>query len=182
MERTESQHQYRIEIDQIKRFLPHRSPFLLVDRILEIDAKGDHDGFAGESKIGTKVVGIKNMSYSEPHFQGHFPSRAITPGVLLIETMAQVASFVVYPAMSRDLDRMARDFQCILVGVDGARFRRPVVPGDTLRVEATLTRCRGRLWSFDCVGYVDGQKAVEAELLANLIANDGGNPAGVAAR
>jgi 3-hydroxyacyl-[acyl-carrier-protein] dehydratase len=93
------------------------------------------------------------------------------PGVLLIETMAQVASFSLYPYMEADLDRLARDFQCILVSIDGARFRKPVVPGDTLRIETVVTKCRGKLWAFQCTAFVDGQKVAEADLMANMIAN-----------
>lgn len=173
MTQTQSQENpYLLNVNQIQKFLPHRSPFLLVDRVLEIHTVGD---FANEpppyAPVGTKVVAIKNVSFNEPYFQGHFPGFAIVPGVLIIETMAQVASFSVYPNMIQDIDRLSRDFQCILVGVDGARFRRPVVPGDTLRIETTVTKCRGKLWAFQCSASVDGQKVAEAEILANLIAN-----------
>jgi 3-hydroxyacyl-[acyl-carrier-protein] dehydratase len=118
--------------------------------------------------IGTKVTGIKNLSMNEPFFQGHFPGFPIMPGVLIIETMAQIASFSVYPYVKHDLERFAREFECILVGVDGVRFRRMVIPGDTLKVETEVKKCRGKLWGFSCVASVDGQKAAEAEILANL--------------
>lgn len=167
-----SEKSYRLSIDEVRKFLPHRSPFLLVDRILEIQLNGPLNGPANQDRVGTKVVGIKNVTYNEPYFQGHFPSFSIMPGVLLIETMAQVASFSLYPYMAQDPDRLARDFQCILVGVDGARFRRPVVPGDSVRIETTVTKCRGKLWAFKCQASVDGQHVAEAEILANLIAND----------
>jgi 3-hydroxyacyl-[acyl-carrier-protein] dehydratase len=160
--------EYRLGIDQIQRFLPHRPPFLLIDRILEIHPVGDLDDFDA-SKAGVKVVAIKNVSFNEPHFQGHFPGFAIMPGVLIVEAMAQAASFAVYPYLSKDLDRLARAFQCILVGVNDARFRRPVVPGDTLRIDVEVTKNRGKLWMFHCVASVDGDKAADANLLANLI-------------
>jgi 3-hydroxyacyl-[acyl-carrier-protein] dehydratase len=162
---------YKLNINQIQRFLPHRSPFLLVDRILEIHAVGDLDAPPPVAQVGTRVVGLKNVSFNEPYFQGHFPGFAILPGVLIIETMAQVASFSVYPSLEKDLDRLAREFQCILVGVDSARFRKPVVPGDTLRIETEVTKCRGKLWAFQCTASVEGQKVAEAEILANLVSS-----------
>lgn len=170
---NERESSYKLGIDQVRRFLPHRQPFLLVDRILEIHPTGDLNDLSPNGKVGTRVVALKNVSYNEPYFQGHFPSFAIVPGVLLIETMAQAASFSMYPYMEKDIDRMARDFQCILVGVDSARFRRPVVPGDTIRIESEVTKCRGKLWAFRCTARVDEQLAAEAELLANLVAHEG---------
>jgi 3-hydroxyacyl-[acyl-carrier-protein] dehydratase len=164
---------YSLNIQQIQRFLPHRTPFLLVDRILEIHPTGPLDAGAPMAELGTKVVGIKNVSFNEPYFQGHFPNYPIVPGVLIVETMAQVASFSVYPNLAKDIDRLSRDFQCILVGVDQARFRKPVVPGDTLRIETEVIKRRGSLWAFWCVAMVNGQKVAEAEILANLVANSG---------
>lgn len=162
---------YRLNITQIQRFLPHRFPFLLIDRVLEIHTVGDMDQPPPYAPVGTKVVAIKNVSMNEPFFQGHFPQYAIYPGVLLTETMAQAASFSVYPNMYKDLDRLARDFQCILVGIDNARFRRPVVPGDTVRIETEVIKQKGKLWVFQCSSLVDGQKVAEAEILANLLTN-----------
>lgn len=163
--------EYQLNVNQIQGFLPHRSPFLLVDRILEIHPVGDLDAPAPVAEVGTKVVGIKSVSFNEPYFQGHFPGFAIVPGVLLLETMAQVASFSVYPNMIRKDGPLSKNFQCILVGVEGARFRKPVVPGDTLRIETVVTKQRATLWIFQCVAFVDGQKVAEAEILANLITN-----------
>lgn len=159
---------FRLGIDQIRKFLPHRAPFLLVDRILEIQPVGDQRTIGGPDKVGTKVVGVKCVSFNEPQFQGHFPNYSILPGVYILECMAQVSSFSVYPALADDLERMTKQFQCILVGVDGARFRRPVVPGDVMRVETVVTKCRSSLWVFDCSAMVDGQKVAEAQLIANL--------------
>jgi 3-hydroxyacyl-[acyl-carrier-protein] dehydratase len=165
---------FQLNVNQIQRFLPHRSPFLLVDRILEIHpVTTSGDSSQPLAGVGTRVVGIKNVSFNEPYFQGHFPGYAILPGVLIIESMAQVASFSVYPSLVKDIDRLSRDFQCILVGVDHARFRKPVVPGDTLRIETEVVKCRGKLWAFQCTATVDGQKVAEAEILANLQANTG---------
>jgi len=162
---------YYLDIEKVRGFLPHRAPFLLVDRILEIHPKGDLDHFDvanGADKVGTRVVGLKNFTYNEPFIPGHFPNYSIVPGVLQIEMMAQVASFALYPFIESRLSELSGKFQTILVGVDGARFRKPVIPGDSMRVEAELTKCRGRMWGFQAAGFVEGQKVVEAELLANL--------------
>ena len=169
-----SENEYRLNIDQIQKFLPHRQPFLLVDRILEIHPTGDVKDMSPKDKIGTKVVALKNVSFNEPYFQGHFPGFAILPGVLILESMAQTASFSLYPYMSAQpggVEMMARNFQCIFVGVDGARFRRPVVPGDSMKIETTVTKCRGRLWAFQATATVDGKTVAEADIMANLIAN-----------
>lgn len=162
---------YYLDINQIQKFLPHRSPFLLIDRVLEIHVNGSMDQAPPFAPIGTRVVAIKNVSYNEPYFQGHFPGFAILPGVLILETMAQAASFSVYPSMQKNLAQLSKDFQCVLVGIDSARFRKPVLPGDTLRIETEVVKCRGRLWAFKCVALVDGQKVAEAEILANLASN-----------
>jgi 3-hydroxyacyl-[acyl-carrier-protein] dehydratase len=173
-----SENAYRLSVDQILKFLPHRAPFMLVDRVLEIHPTGDLSDLSPAGKIGTRVVAQKNVSYNEPYFQGHFPGFAILPGVLILEIMAQTSSFSLYPYMASHpagIEHLARNFQCIFVGVDSARFRKPVIPGDTLRIETTVTKCRGRLWAFKCEATVDGQRVAEAEIMANLIANS--NPA-----
>ncbi len=164
MEKLENK--YKLDIQQIRGFLPHRSPFLLVDRILEIHPSAPLSELVG---VGTRVVGLKNVTFNEPFFQGHFPDFSIMPGVLILEAMAQVATFSVYPNLSEDQGQYPKDFQCILVGVDGARFRKPVVPGDTLKIETEVTKCRGgKLYGFQCSAFVDGQRVAEAELMANL--------------
>lgn len=160
--------EYRLDINAVTRFLPHRAPFLLIDRVLGIEPKGNIQKPVPAELIGIKVSALKNVTFNEPFFPGHFPGFPIMPGVLLIETMAQAASFSIYPYIAHDLDRFAKDFKCILVGVDGVRFRRPVMPGDTLMVETEVVRCRGKLWGFRCHVAVEGQKVAEAEILANL--------------
>ncbi len=170
-----SEKKYQLSIDEIRKFLPHRAPFLLVDRVLEIQPAGDvNDVSSPDGKVGSRCVGIKAVTYNEPFFQGHFPQFSIMPGVLIIEAMAQVSSLALYPYLAKDIDRLARDFQCVLVGVDGARFRRPVVPGDLLRIESVITKMRGKLWGFQCKATVDGRVVAEADILANLIANGAG--------
>jgi 3-hydroxyacyl-[acyl-carrier-protein] dehydratase len=176
---TATDNPYRLNIDQIRKFLPHRSPFLLIDRVLEIHPTGDVADTSPNGRAGTRVVALKNVTYNEPCFQGHFPEFSILPGVLLVEIMAQAASFSTYPYLLKQaqqagasIEEFARNFQCILVGVDSARFRRPVVPGDSLRVETTVTKCRGRLWAFQCVITVDGKTVAEADIMANLISSE----------
>ena len=162
---------YTLGMREIQRFLPHRSPFLLVDRILEIHPVGNQDSVTSEDKIGTRVVAVKNVSFNEPYFPGHFPGLPLVPGVLMIESMAQVASFSIYPALCKDIDRLAREFQCILVGVNSARFRKPVVPGDVMKIETVVSKGRGKLWVFDCEATVEGKTVASAEIMANLISN-----------
>ncbi len=161
--------EYRLGIDQVRRWLPHRAPFLMVDRILSIEPIGSvDDRDFGSSKVGIKVLGLKCVSYNEPIFQGHFPQFSIFPGVMIVETMAQVASFSVYPYFMKTPDQDPPALETILIGVDDVRFRKPVVPGDTLHVSTTVTKCRGRIWAFDAVATVDGERVAEASILANL--------------
>ena len=134
------------DLEKVRRFLPHRYPFLLVDRILEI---GDD-----------RIVGLKNVSINEPFFQGHFPEplEAVMPGVLILEAMAQTAAFLVTDPENSDRP------MGYLVGVDNARFRRKVVPGDQLRIEARLVRRKGELLRVEACASVDTEKAASATL------------------
>jgi 3-hydroxyacyl-[acyl-carrier-protein] dehydratase len=131
---------------EIRQALPHRYPFLLVDRILEI------------SEDGKRAVGLKSVSANEPLFQGHFPDLPIMPGVLIVEALAQCAG----ASLLGSLDREGK--LAMLAGVDGFRFRRPVVPGDQLRLEVALTRLRGPIGKVDAVASVDGQVAAAGEI------------------
>jgi len=171
---SESRSRYALGIQQIEKFLPHRAPFLLVDRILEIHPVGDLKDYSSNGKVGLRVVGLKNVTYNEPHFAGHFPGFSIMPGVLIVESMAQVAAFSLYPYLVPNLDtgQVSRSFQVVLVGIDSARFRKPVVPGDTLRTETEVLKTRGPLWCFRCVGYVGEAKVAEVDLMANLITGE----------
>ena len=161
--------QFYLEQREIQAFLPHRYPFLMVDRILEISGPNPMDDENPKNKIGIKVVGIKNVTMNEPYFTGHFPQMPIMPGVQIIEAMAQVSSFSMYPSMVHRLGKSDSNFQCFLVGVDGARFRVPVTPGDSIRFETEVIGCRTTMWSFAGKAYVEGKLVAEAKLMANLV-------------
>lgn len=141
-----------MDITQIMRHLPHRYPFLLVDRVLEM-TPNEH------------IVAIKNVSMNEPHFPGHFPNHPVMPGVLLIEALAQTAGLLAFKSDGRDVTENSVIY---FVGIDAARFKRPVVPGDQVRMEARILRCTRGIWKFATKATVDGQLACEAELMCTL--------------
>jgi 3-hydroxyacyl-[acyl-carrier-protein] dehydratase len=140
-----------IEINEIMKILPHASPFLLVDRILEVEP-------------GKRIVGIKNVTYNEPFFPGHFPGRPIMPGVLIVEAMAQAAGVLAFKSMPEEDQGRPVYF----LGIDNVRFRKLVVPGDQLRLEMEITKHRQAIWGFKGKALVDGKLVAEAELLAML--------------
>ena len=159
-----------IGIDGVRDFLPHRYPFLLVDRILEITTPGPVISLLNPSdKVGIRTKGLKAISYGENVFQGHFPGFSIFPGVQIIEALAQVACFSIYPFLQPGMPDHGKGFSCLLTGVDNARFRKPVVPGDLLILEAEVTRFRGTLFGYHCEASVDGQKVAEVDILANVL-------------
>ena len=133
----------------IMRLLPHRYPFLLVDRVVEVD--------------GTqRLVGIKNVSINEHFFAGHFPVKPVMPGVLIVEAMAQAAGILGF----RTMDKKPADGSIYyFVGADNLRFKRPVVPGDRLQLEASIVTEKRGIWKFECRASVDGQVACEATIL-----------------
>lgn len=135
-----------LSIDDIQRILPHRYPFLLVDRILDMEP-------------GKRVVGIKNVTVNEPFFQGHFPGKPVMPGVLVIEAMAQVGAAGIL-AMPEFEGKIA-----LFAGIDKARFRRQVVPGDQLRIEVNVLKLRGSVGKSEARAYVGEDLAAEAELM-----------------
>ena len=139
-----------LDARQIRQTLPHRFPFLLVDRILEV------------SPDGSRAVGIKNVSINEPFFQGHFPDYPIMPGVLLVEALAQVGGAALV-ASGHHKGKMG-----LLAGVDSFRFRRPVTPGDTLRLEVEVLKARGSLIRLGGKATVEGQTVAEGEILVAL--------------
>ncbi len=136
-----------LDIIEIQKMLPHRYPFLFVDRVLEVEP-------------GKRIVGIKNVSYDEQFFQGHFPGRPIMPGVLIVEAMAQAAGVLVYKSME------IADNMVYFMTIDKAKFRRPVVPGDQLRLEVEAVQNRGKAWKFTGKALVDGKVVCEAEFMA----------------
>src|SRR4030042_3363351 len=140
-----------IEIREILGLLPHGYPFLLVDRITEIEP-------------GKRIVGIKNVTYNEPFFPGHFPGRPIMPGVLIVEAMAQTAGVLAFKSVPQEEQGKPVYF----LGIDNVRFRKPVVPGDQLRLELEITKHRQSIWGFKGKALVDGKLVAEAELLAML--------------
>jgi 3-hydroxyacyl-[acyl-carrier-protein] dehydratase len=140
------------DILRIMHLIPHRFPFLLIDRVVDL--------VRGES-----ATGIKNVTINEQHFQGHFPREPVMPGVLIIESMAQTAAVVVVDALG---DEMAGKL-VYFMSVEGAKFRRPVVPGDQMRVEVRKERRRGNIWKFAAEAKVDGKVAAEATYTAMIL-------------
>ena len=139
-------------IEQIKEYLPHRYPFLLLDRVVAYEK-------------GKRITAIKNVTANEPFFQGHFPHVAVMPGVLVIEAMAQAAAVLSLRSLGHKNDGK---WVYYFVGIDGARFKRPVVPGDTLTLEVEQGRVGRGIGKFDAVAKVDGAVVSEAQLLCAL--------------
>ena len=144
-----------LSLREIQEALPHRYPFLLVDRILEIEP-------------GKRIVGLKNVTINEPFFTGHFPGHPIMPGVLILEAMAQVGGVL----LMRSLNERAEKKVLYFTGIDGARFRRPVVPGDQLRFEVEFLQQRRQVCRMKGTALVDGIVAAEAELSAVVVDRD----------
>ncbi len=141
-----------MDIKEIVKLLPHRYPFLLVDRILE-----------GEK--GKSMIGLKNVSMNEPFFQGHFPSDPIMPGVLILEGMAQVGGILAYYS----LPEMIGEKLVYFAGIDKVRFRRPVVPGDQLIFEMVVIKHKGKIWKMAGTAKVDDTVVTEAEFMAAFV-------------
>ena len=141
------------DIGLIQRIIPHRYPFLLVDKVIDID------GYQS-------AVGIKNVTMNEPHFQGHFPSKPVMPGVTIIEALAQTSAVMVGVAM----DMVDKDLLVYFMGIDNAKFRRMVVPGDVVRLAVETTRGKpgGKVWKFRGVATVDGEMAAECDFTAMM--------------
>jgi 3-hydroxyacyl-[acyl-carrier-protein] dehydratase len=144
-----------LDVEQIKKLLPHRAPFLFVEKLTEI-------------KPNESAVGYKAVSFNEPHFQGHFPDFAVMPGVLIVEAMAQTAGALVVHSLSHDSPSRKVYFMTI----DKARFRRPVRPGDMLRIPVKAIRHRGPVWRFAGEAYVGGELCAEAEFSAMIFGDD----------
>lgn len=138
-------------ITEILNLLPHRYPFILVDRILEVE-------------MGKRIVGLKNVTINEPFFQGHFPTEPIMPGVLILEGMAQVGAILAYLTDQEEYGGRLVYF----AGLDGVRFRQKVVPGDQLHFELTLTKRKSKLFKLEGKAFVDGNLVTEAQLMATI--------------
>jgi 3-hydroxyacyl-[acyl-carrier-protein] dehydratase len=141
-----------MDIHQILKCLPHRYPILLVDRVLEIEK-------------GKRIVALKNVSINEPHFTGHFPHRPVMPGVLQLEALAQAAAILAIDMMGTVLDDKTVYY---FAGIDGARFKRPVEPGDQLRLEVELDRQKAGIFKFKARALVGDEVATEAELMCTM--------------
>ena len=141
-----------MDIQHILRRLPHRYPFLLVDRVLEFEKD-------------VRIKALKNVTINEPFFGGHFPSRPVMPGVLMLEALAQAAALLSFESMGTE---PGDDTVVYFVGIDGARFKRPVGPGDQLILEARIDRAKAGIYKYKTRASVDGHTAVEADLMCTM--------------
>jgi 3-hydroxyacyl-[acyl-carrier-protein] dehydratase len=141
-----------MDIHQILEYLPHRYPFLLVDRVLDVVP-------------GERITALKNVSMNEPFFPGHYPHHPVMPGVLVIEALAQTAAILSFKTMGGKPDDKSVYY---FVGIDGARFKRPVSPGDQLIFEVSIAANKRGIWKFAAQAKVDGQVACEAELMCTV--------------
>ena len=150
-----------MDISEIMKILPHRYPFLLIDRIDEL-------------KPGKKAVGIKNVTINEGFFQGHFPEHPVMPGVLILESMAQVGGILAFASVAdvENLQEEAGRRVVYFMSIDKVKFRRPVVPGDQLRHEVTVLKLKGNVVQIDCRTYVGEQVVAQGEMKAMLVDRD----------
>jgi 3-hydroxyacyl-[acyl-carrier-protein] dehydratase len=142
----------RMDIHGVLRKLPHRYPILLIDRVLEIES-------------GVRIKALKNVSINEPYFLGHFPHRPVMPGVLMLEALAQAAGLLSFESAGQDPDDNTVYY---FAGIDGARFKRPVEPGDQLMLDVTLVRAKAGIYKFAARASVQGELAVEAQLMCTI--------------
>ena len=140
-----------IDIEKIISMLPHRYPFLLIDKVINI-------------KKGESATGIKNVTVNEPHFQGHFPGKPVMPGVLILEAMAQTAAILVYETLGNCEGKLV-----YFTTIDKVKFRKPVMPGDQLHLNNKIIASKGNLWKVECVAEVDGKKVTEATISAMIM-------------
>jgi 3-hydroxyacyl-[acyl-carrier-protein] dehydratase len=141
-----------MDLAEIQKMLPHRYPFLLVDRVVEIVP-------------GQKLLAYKNVSINEPFFTGHFPGHPVMPGVLILESLAQACALLAYKSAEMDPTREVS----YLMAIDGAKFRKPVLPGDRLDLEVTILKHKGAIWKQKGIASVSGVKVAEGEFLATVI-------------
>lgn len=141
-----------VSVERIMEMIPHRYPFLMVDKVIEM-AKGHY------------AIGVKNVSINEPFFMGHFPSKPVMPGVLIIEAMAQTSAVLVVETLGKESEGKLVYF----MSIDEARFRKPVVPGDSLHIRVDKQQSRRNVWKFSCVATVDDVKVAEAIICAMIV-------------
>jgi 3-hydroxyacyl-[acyl-carrier-protein] dehydratase len=141
-----------LDVVQIQELLPHRPPFLLVDRVIAFEK-------------GKKLVALKGVTMNEPFFPGHFPGRPVMPGVLILEALAQASGLLALMSLGPE----EQGKLTYLMGIDGARFRRPVVPGDRLELQVEILKQKGPVWKMKGTGLVDGQECAGAEFMAMLV-------------
>ena len=145
-------------VEDIMKIIPHRYPFLLIDRVISLN-----NGQDPNSRAGRKVIAVKNVTFNEPFFNGHFPHRPVMPGVLQVEAMAQAGAIAAYRQSDNSQD-------VAIASIKNSRFRRPIVPGDSLRIHAEVVKDRGSMLGMSAAIFVDGAKAAEAEILAKVFA------------
>ena len=141
-----------IPVERIMEMIPHRYPFLLIDRVIEM-------------QLGEYAVGVKNVTMNEPHFTGHFPGKPVMPGVLIIEAMAQTSAVLVVNTLGKEAEGKIVYF----MSIDEAKFRKPVVPGDSLHIRVTKVQSRKNVWKFAGEATVDGVKVAEAIICAMIV-------------
>ncbi len=141
-----------LDIERVQQLIPHRYPFLMIDRVVDL-------------VLNVSATGIKNVTINEPYFQGHFPTRPVMPGVMIVESMAQTAAVLVVSTLGPESEGRLVYF----MSVDNARFRKPVVPGDTLHVHVYKRRQRGNVWKFDAQAKVDGRVVADATFAAMIL-------------
>lgn len=151
------------DVVRIQEILPHRFPFLLVDRVLEVQ-----EGPDPSSRVGRKVKALKNVTVGEPHFVGHFPQKPVMPGVLIIEAMAQTGALAFFDPKTSEVD-------VAIASINDAKFRVPVVPGDSLVLEAEVKKYRRQMVVLACQAHVENQKVAEAEIMAYVNFRDPSN-------
>jgi 3-hydroxyacyl-[acyl-carrier-protein] dehydratase len=142
----------KLNVHQIRKILPHRYPFLLVDRVEDIE-------------FGQRIHAIKNVTVNEPFFPGHFPEYPVFPGVLIMEALAQAAAILTFASASDEETKQAADDLYLFAGIDNARFKRPVMPGDRLELFAEITASKRGIYKYKAVAKVDGQVVAEADLM-----------------
>jgi 3-hydroxyacyl-[acyl-carrier-protein] dehydratase len=142
----------QMDIHAIMEHLPHRYPFLMIDKVLSVE-------------FGKELVALKNVTINEPFFPGHYPHHPVMPGVMIIEAMAQAAALLTFSSME---EKPGKDTVYYFVGIDNARFKRPVGPGDQLILKASILRVSRGLWKFAVIAEVDGQLAAEAEIMCTM--------------